>query len=82
MNFDSCVYSYRIPFPTYDATLNGVNELDLQLQDIRRDELETLCEAATLLREQATDINEALEVINGYLEKIKDLCVEVSIFHT
>lgn len=67
-----------MPFPKFDATMNGVNELDLQMQEIRQGELEALCEAASLLREQATDISEALEVIGGYLGKIQDLCVEVS----
>ena len=63
--------------PKFDATVNGVNELDLQMQDIRKDEMEALVEEATLLREQATDLNEAMEVINSYLEKLEALCVEV-----
>lgn len=50
------------------------------MQEIRQGELAALCEAATLLREQATDISEALETIGGYLGKIQDLCIEVRIF--
>ena len=69
----------RTPLPKFDATLNGVNELDLQMQDIRRDEMSALSEEASLLREQATDINEAMEVINSYLDKMQTLCLEVSL---
>jgi len=57
--------------------VNGVNELDLQMQDIRKGEMEALAEEATVLREQATDINEAMEVISSYLDKMDCLCMEV-----
>lgn len=73
---DQFIADCKTPMPVFDATLNGVNELDLQMQDIRKGEMEALIEEATLLREQATDLNEAMKVINGYLEKMESLCVE------
>ena len=75
-----CLF-HRIPLPSFDATLNGVNELDLKMQEIRQVELANLVEEAGVLREQATDINEAMEVIDGYLRRIKDLCIEVRFFN-
>ena len=60
--------------------MNGVNELDLQMQDIRRDEMAALSEEASLLREQATDIMEAMDNISNYLDKMETLCVEVCCF--
>ena len=57
--------------------MNGVNELDLKMQEIRQAELAFLVNEATTLREQATDINEAMEVISGYLGILNDLCIEV-----
>ena len=66
----------------FDATLNGVNELDLKIQEIRQEELLVLVNEASTLREQATDINEAMDTIDGYLRRLRDLCDEVSRCHT
>ena len=44
---------------------------------MRKFELVSLSEEATDLREQATDIIEALDIIYGYLSRIKELCIEV-----
>lgn len=69
---------FRITFPSFDEKRKGVNELDMHLQEIRKGELASLCEAATLLRAQATDIDEAIGETKEYLQKIQHLCVEVN----
>lgn len=63
---------------TFDATVNGVNELDLKLQEIRTAELQCIRDEASKLREQATDVNEAMEEVNNYLNRLNDLCTEVN----
>ena len=35
---------------------------------------------ASKLREQATDVHEAMEEVNSYLNRLHDLCAEVSGF--
>ena len=69
---------FRKPQTTFDATVNGVNELDLKLQDIRQTELQSIVEEASKLREQATDVHEAMEDVNNYLNRLHDLCAEVN----
>ena len=69
----------RKPLPQFDATMNGVNELDLKLQEIRNGELASIAEDASKLREQATDVNEAMDEVNNYLNRLHDLCTEVSL---
>ena len=58
--------------------MNGVNELDLKLQEIRNADLQQIVAEARNLREQATDVHEAMEEINNYLNRLHDLCTEVS----
>ena len=54
-----------------------MNELDLKLQEIREAELQSIVEEASKLREQATDVHEAMEEVNNYLNRLQDLCAEV-----
>jgi len=68
--------NWQSPLPRFDATKNGVNELDLKLQEIRNDELECIVSEARVLREQATDITEAMNDIDGYLHRLTELCDE------
>ena len=69
----------RKPLTCFDATVNGVNELDLKLQEIRRAELQLIVDEASKLREQATDVHEAMEEVNNYLNRLQDLCAEVKL---
>lgn len=57
--------------------MNGVNELDLKIQEIRIGELAGIVEEASKLREQATDVNEAMEEVNNYLNRLHDVALEV-----
>ena len=54
-----------------------MNELDLKVQSIRTCEMEALEKEAIQLREQATDVFETMEIIDSYLNRLKDLCSEV-----
>lgn len=72
-------------FPKFQGTDNGVNELDLKKQETRSDELLCLKGEARNLREailqkcykgSATNFRAALDTIDGYLKRMKDLCVE------
>ena len=47
------------------------------MQDTRKAELCALVEEISVLRESATDIDETVEVISGYQQRLKDLCIEV-----
>jgi len=38
-------------------------------------------EEATKLRENATDVEEALSEVEGYLQRLRDLTIEVQIHH-
>ena len=40
--------------------------------------MEGLGKEATQLREQATDVFETMEIIDSYLNRLKDLCIEVN----
>ena len=68
---------FRQPLPVFDSTVNGVNELDLKNQEIRLSEMALLVEEATVLRESATDVNEAMDGVHGYLLRLKELVIEV-----
>ncbi|XP_047127416.1 myoferlin isoform X1 [Hydra vulgaris] len=73
---DQLISDCKTPLPVFDSTLNGVNELDLKILEIRQEELKGLANEAITLREQATDINEAMDTIDGYHRKLRDLCEE------
>ena len=74
-----CCISYdRDPIPTIDPTKDKTNILDQRRYDTRVACLNTIVEEATKLRENATDVNEALEEIQGYLHILQALAVEVS----
>lgn len=53
------------------------NELDHRRYEQRSNTLREIIDAATKLRENATDIEEAIEEIDGYLTMLKELAVEV-----
>ena len=53
------------------------NNLDKLLRTYRKEELQMIIESATVLRENATDINEALGEVEGILQQLKNLAQEV-----
>lgn len=54
-------------------------ELDNLLASYREGELEAIVEMATTLKENATDVNDALSEVENYLQMLKNLAVEVGI---
>ena len=52
------------------------NNLDKLLRAYRKEELQMIIESATVLRENATDINEALGEVEGILQQLKNLAQE------
>ena len=47
------------------------------MQDHRQEEMKALVGEMLKLRESATDIADTIEVIDGYKQRLIDLCIEV-----
>ena len=60
-----------------DPTKDKANVLDQRRYNTRVDCLAAIVQEASKLRENATDVNEAMEEIQGYLHVLQDLAVEV-----
>ncbi|XP_038071057.1 myoferlin-like isoform X3 [Patiria miniata] len=73
---DHLIADCSAPLPEIDPTKDKANILDQRRYDTRVGCLATIVEEATKLRENATDVNEALEEINGYLHILEELSVE------
>lgn len=63
--------------PSLVGQSGKANELDHRLYEQRANCLREVIDAATKLRENATDIEDAIEEIDGYLTMLKELAVEV-----
>ncbi|XP_070540972.1 myoferlin-like isoform X9 [Ptychodera flava] len=64
------------PMPQVDPTRHKTNELDMRRQEMRETDLARITQDATRLRENATDVNEAVNEIEGYLQTLKHLAIE------
>ena len=73
------IFLYRKPLPKVIEGQHIQNELDKQGQYYRVNELETIVREASNLRENATDINDALSEVENYLGVLDNLCIEVCI---
>ncbi|XP_022096608.1 dysferlin-like isoform X4 [Acanthaster planci] len=73
---DQLVADCREPLPAIDPTKDKANILDQRRFDTRTACLATIVEEATKLRENATDVSEAMEEIQGYLHILQELAVE------
>lgn len=72
----------RKPLPVPQKGVHLATELDNLLATYRQIELESLIEMATNLRENATDINEALSEAENFLQILRNLAVEVKYTHS
>lgn len=72
--FISCVLSLKIPDLEGKPNLTS---LDIQIKKLRDKALEGIMEGAKRLFEEATDVNKCLTVIEGWLEKLRQLAEEV-----
>jgi hypothetical protein len=68
-------FSQDLPDPV--KGVHVANELDLLIAKNRKAEMEHIVEQATKLRVSATDINDALGDVEGYLASLEHLAVEV-----
>ncbi|XP_006812923.1 myoferlin-like, partial [Saccoglossus kowalevskii] len=62
--------------PQIDPTKHRANELDMRRQEMRNMELARIKAEATKLRENATDVNEVVNEIEGYIQALRQLAVE------
>ena len=65
------------PLPQAEPGRHIQNNLDKQMQFYRELELEYIRNEATKLRENATDLSEALNEVENYLAQLKNLATEV-----
>ena len=65
------------PLPVPVEGYHVQNDLDRLMRKYRESELQTISRSAWKLRESATDVNEALSEIEGYLARLKTLAIEV-----
>lgn len=67
-----------MPLPNIDELKEKVNELDRRKYDRRLYAMQAIATDALKLRENATDVNDAMDDVEGYLHVLQDLSVEVS----
>lgn len=68
------------PLPVADTTKDKLNDLDRKKYQMRCNALIAISAEATKLREHATDVQEAIDEVEGYLNVLKSLAVEVSVY--
>ncbi|KAL4231637.1 hypothetical protein ACF0H5_009217 [Mactra antiquata] len=73
---DQLVDDCKKPLPTPTKGTHLPTELDTLLTQYREMEMESLIEMATHLRENATDINEALNEAENFVQILKNLAIE------
>lgn len=56
----------------------NVTALDLQIKSLRDAALESLSQMASRMREEATDVRDTISDIEDWLDRIKQLAMEVS----
>lgn len=69
-----CVLSIKIPNLEEKPNLTA---LDIQIKKLRDSALQSIMEGAKSLFEEATDVSNCLSVIEGWLDKLKQLAEEV-----
>ncbi|XP_071827267.1 myoferlin-like isoform X3 [Apostichopus japonicus] len=73
---DNLIKDCKKPLPSLVGQSGKANELDHRRYEQRSNTLREIIDAATKLRENATDIEEAIDEIDGYLTMLKELAVE------
>ncbi|KAK3095803.1 hypothetical protein FSP39_019399 [Pinctada imbricata] len=73
---DQLVQDCRKPLPQPVTGRHVTNELDRMTRQYREAELQHIIESATNLKNNATDINETLSDIEGYLQILKNVAQE------
>ncbi|XP_033126409.1 myoferlin-like isoform X5 [Anneissia japonica] len=73
---DSLIADCSVPIPELDPIKDKFNDLDKKRYAVRQKELNNIVIDATKLRENATDVNDALDEVDGYLRILKELAIE------
>ncbi|XP_071827020.1 myoferlin-like isoform X6 [Apostichopus japonicus] len=73
---DSLIMDCNKPLPVADTTKDKLNDLDRKKYQMRCNALIAISAEATKLREHATDVQEAIDEVEGYLNVLKSLAVE------
>ncbi|XP_072177496.1 myoferlin-like [Diadema setosum] len=73
---DTLIADCRTPLPNIEEFKDKINELDRRKYDRRVFVLEAIATDALKLRENATDVNDAMSDVEGYLHLLQDLAVE------
>ena len=68
-----------MPLPDVELFKEKINELDRRKYQRRVYALQAIADEALKLRENATDVNDAMEEVGGFLHILQDLSVEVSV---
>ena len=71
----------RQALPEIVQGTHAVNDLDRMLRMFRESELAHIKHEAKKLRDNATDVHEALSDVEGYLAALKNLAIEVRIWN-
>jgi len=71
----SKLISFRQPLPNVTSSVE--TELDRNIRYYRQVELLAIANGAAVLRENATDVEEALTKIDGFSSTLKNMCNEV-----
>jgi hypothetical protein len=71
---------YRRQLPRADPKTQTANDLDNNLLAWRESEIEELINGAITLRDTVTSVDEALESMEGYMNILRRLAVEVRAF--
>ena len=66
-----------MPLPDVEQFKDKINELDRRKYQRRVYALQAIADEALKLRENATDVNDAMEEVGGFLHILQDLSVEV-----
>ncbi|CAG5118347.1 unnamed protein product, partial [Candidula unifasciata] len=73
---DQLIFDCDTPLSPPKAGQHSSNELDKLTETLRKDTLQTIKSSAIILRESATDLNEAVGEVEQYLGTIKNITVE------
>ncbi|KAJ8025764.1 Dysferlin [Holothuria leucospilota] len=73
---DSLIMDCNKPLPEADSTKDKTNDLDRKKYQMRCNALAAIVAEASKLREHATDVQEAIDEVEGYVNVLKNLAVE------
>ncbi|KAL7062964.1 hypothetical protein AAHC03_0807 [Spirometra sp. Aus1] len=73
---DELILNCSTKLPEWHEACTPINELDKNIQRLREDDIKSIVEQATKLREEATTVEEVIPELKRYLAMIKNLITE------